>query len=523
MKKNLFYLLLLTCSISLFTACSSDDDDDVKLPIETDIAGTYKGDLSVVVDNAQMPSVPQRITITKSAKGNNQIALSIKDFKFASFNVGDIEVDPCQVKAISGGYSFEGQQTLVFAAPLGSCPVTINGTVKGDKVDIQIGVLVAGMNQNVKANFAGTKLAGNESAEAKILTFAFDSELVTQQPVIDDASGTISFKVKDTATDDQLKLTPVFTISDKATVTPATGVVQDFSNGKVVTYTVVSENGATVKTYAVSIAGRNQVTFYDFETWVSAVPEQPEITFYEPIGWSSSNKGSFMLKQMPLEEGGFYADGDVVTQTSDAHGGKSAARIETLDTKGADFGLIKIPRVTTGSLFLGSFEIDDITNPLSSTRFGIDYIKKPVSLKGFYKYTPGAIYYTSTAANANVATVDGTKTDQFAIKVVLYTVKNVVTDPEDWSDYLTGVANDDAKYPDNNIYASSRVVAIGSLEGGVQSAWTEFDLKLDYKQPFDSTKKYRMTIVCSSSKDGDKFSGAPGSVLTVDDFELIVE
>ncbi|MFV0588142.1 PCMD domain-containing protein [Bacteroides reticulotermitis] len=514
MKKNLFYLLLLTCSISLFTACS-DDDDDVKLPIETDLAGTYKGDLSVVVDNAQMPSVPQRITISKSAKGNNQIALSIKDFSFATFNVGDIEVDPCQVKAISGGYSFEGKQTLVLAAPLGSCPVTITGTVKGNKVDIQIGVEVAGLNQTVKANFAGTKLAGNENAEAKILTFAFDSELVTQQPVIDDANGTISFKVNDAATDEQLKLTPVFTISEKATVTPATGVVQDFSNGKSVTYTVMAENG-TMKKYVVSIAGRNQVTSYDFETWVAGVPDEPTISFHDPSGWSSSNKGSFMLKMMQL------TDRDVVTQTSDAHGGKSVARIETLDSQGAEIFGIKVPKVTTGSLFLGSFEIDS-NNTLNSTKFGINYTKKPISLKGFFKYTPGATYYASTVAAPNVATVDATKNDQFAIKVVLYTVKNVVTDPEDWSDYLTGVANDDATYPDNNIYTSSRVVAIGSLEGGAQSAWKEFDLKLEYKQAFDATKKYRMTIVCSSSKDGDKFSGAPGSVLTVDDFELIVE
>lgn len=514
MKKNLFYLLLLTCSISLFTACS-DDDDDVKLPIETDLAGTYKGDLSVVVDNAQMPSVPQRITISKSAKGNNQIALSIKDFSFATFNVGDIEVDPCQVKAISGGYSFEGKQTLVLAAPLGSCPVTITGTVKGNKVDIQIGVEVAGLNQTVKANFAGTKLAGNESAEAKILTFAFDSELVTQQPVIDDANGTISFKVNDAATDEQLKLTPVLTISEKATVTPATGVVQDFSNGKSVIYTVIAENG-TIKKYVVSIAGRNQVTSYDFETWIAGVEgQEPEMTFYEPQGWSSSNTGAQLLKGMG------FAESYVVSQTSDAHSGKSAARIETLDTQGTEFFGFKIPKVTTGSLFLGSFQIDAI-NTLNSTKFGIDYTKKPISLKGFYKYTPGAAYYASTAATPNVATVDATKNDQFAIKVVLYSVKNV-TGSGDWSDYLTGVANDDATYPDNNIYTSSRVVAIGSLEGGAQTAWKEFDLKLEYKQAFDATKKYRMTIVCSSSKDGDKFSGAPGSVLTVDDFELIVE
>lgn len=40
---------------------------------------------------------------------------------------------------------------------------------------------------------------------------------------------------------------------------------------------------------------------------------------------------------------------------------------------------------------------------------------------------------------------------------------------------------------------------------------------------YDANKKYRMTITCSSSKDGDKFWGAPGSTLIVDDFELVRE
>ena len=79
---------------------------------------------------------------------------------------------------------------------------------------------------------------------------------MTEQPVIDEATGTIAFKVSDTATDDDLKtLKPVFTISEKATVTPVSGVVQDFSNGKTVTYTVISENG-TISEYVVSVAGR---------------------------------------------------------------------------------------------------------------------------------------------------------------------------------------------------------------------------------------------------------------------------
>ena len=46
------------------------------------------------------------------------------------------------------------------------------------------------------------------------------------------------------ATTDLTKLVPTITISDKATVSPATGVAQDFS--KEVSYTVTAEDGGTV-------------------------------------------------------------------------------------------------------------------------------------------------------------------------------------------------------------------------------------------------------------------------------------
>ena len=53
MKKNLFYLFALICSMSLFTACSDDDPDYSKV-IEEEIAGNYKGTLTVTVEGTTM-------------------------------------------------------------------------------------------------------------------------------------------------------------------------------------------------------------------------------------------------------------------------------------------------------------------------------------------------------------------------------------------------------------------------------------------------------------------------------------
>lgn len=61
------------------------------------------------------------------------------------------------------------------------------------------------------------------------------------------------------------------------------------------------------------------------------------------------------------------------------------------------------------------------------------------------------------------------------------------------------------------------------LESGATDGYVSFELNLEYKQEFDATKLYRFAIICSSSKNGTTFSGAPGSTLYVDDIEVIAE
>ena len=43
MKKNLLYLFILICSVSLFTSCGDDDENDDN---KANVAGTYAGNRS---------------------------------------------------------------------------------------------------------------------------------------------------------------------------------------------------------------------------------------------------------------------------------------------------------------------------------------------------------------------------------------------------------------------------------------------------------------------------------------------
>ena len=50
-----------------------------------------------------------------------------------------------------------------------------------------------------------------------------------------------------------------------------------------------------------------------------------------------------------------------------------------------------------------------------------------------------------------------------------------------------------------------------------------FEVELQYLKEYDANKKYKFAIICSSSAEGDKFEGAPGSVLTVDELTVSVK
>lgn len=608
MKKNLFYLFALICSMSLFTACSDDDEAPGNSGVVGEVVGDYKGLMDVYYEpNVEIAKgMQQKITIKKSS--DTSIGLELKNFVItvggAPITIGDLAIDNCPLKVEGDKYSFTGNADLDLV--VGKCAVSVEGAINGEDIELIIKVNVNNDLMKVRVEYKGKKMTGNESSEALIKEFKFDSDIIAEQPVINEDK-TITFKVAETATDDDLKaLKPIITISENATVTPESGVTQDFSGNKVVIYKVTSEDGTPVTEYKVSarkssdalitsfvfennpivaeqpvINEDNTITFkvkasataddlkalvptityshkatiapesgvaqdfsdnkkviytvtsedgtvikeyqvfisgtedvYDFEKWLPGVEgQEPENTFYEAEGWASSNTGAHFLKGFNL------TDSYVIMQTDDSHSGTAAAKIQSIDTKGQDLGIAKAPKVTTGSLFLGKFKTD-IFNTLNSTKFGIPCKEKPISLRGWYKYTPGDVYYIVNTKpykeHCHEAVVDETKVDEFMISVVLY--ETTAYDEIGWSDCLTGTDEEE-----KNIYTSSRIAAIGQLIGGAQTDWKKFELPLEWKKQYDTNKKYRMTIACSSSKDGDKFWGAPGSTLIVDDFELIKE
>lgn len=535
MKKNLFfYLFAVLCTVSLFTSCSDDDEPTVTVPGNVDVAGDYKGalDVTLKMETGDVPagSVPAQLVSVTNA-GENTVDLKISNFSFSGMSLGDIELNGCQLAdAGKGKYTFTATSSMDVTGLL-SAGIKANGVFEDKTLTLDLDIddvklMESPVPYTVKVTYSGTKLSGTESSEAKILSFVFDKEvaavdsLVVGDVVINEESKTITFMVADTAKAEYLTaLVPTIEVSDGATVTPASGVAQDFSNGKTVTYTVTAAGG-NVAEYKASIVGKT--AFYDFEDWKTVEVKSEfdgsvQWTYQLPVAgaWSGADAA---LQLIPVMVPTFDATQRSLLPTDEAYSGSKAAKVVTLDTEGAPSfipGVFpSVPKVTSGSLFLGDFEVD-AQKTLRSTRFGVPYSAKPIVVRGYYKYIPGEVYYRcDDPEKSNEAVKDASLKDECAISAVLYEVSSYeTTEDHDKDERLDGT----------NIYTSDKIVAMDVLESGATDGYVSFELNLEYKQEFDATKLYRFAIICSSSKNGTTFSGAPGSTLYVDDIEVIAE
>lgn len=510
MKKRLFcYLFAACCAAVVLPSCSDDDAPDYTQVIDSDFAGEYKGELDIKIDGTLFGSdVPQNITVTKASA--SAVTLSLKDFSFAGIHIGDIEMKDCQLTADGDDYTFASEQEL--KVPGLTCTIHAVGTLaKGGKVllKMDIDALLGEVNQKVEVVYEGSRLKGDENTEAKMLTFTFDTAneknaCVIEQPVMGE-DNVITFRVNEemvTANPDLLKsLEPTITFSEDASVS---STLDGDGFSKDVTYTVLSEDGKTKATYTVKKPFQALVSKYSFEEdWVSvSVGDVDPYKRPQPVDiWDTSNEGAKFGNLFPPYIG--YP----VTEELNGFTGK-AVKLETLDGRNNMMTQTLAP-IVPGSLFTGKFDGSNIFgNPLTFTHFGVDYTKKPLTFSGAYKYQSGELYLNGK--DDKVGTKD--IADKGSIVAVLYEVTG-----EDF--HLDGTTIND-----KSLHVMSAVIAEDGL-ADTKGEWVSFkiDFKLSEGKTYDPSKTYKLAIVCSSSKDGDKFKGALGSTLWVDELEVIGE
>ncbi len=504
MKKIKGKILMLLAVLFMGVSCTSSDNEIQQIGNEFD--GVYKGTLEVDVNDAPFGGdIPQKVYITKS--GDNNFKMELKNFVIVGLNIGDIVVNNIDVVKTGENCTFSGQEVIDIA--IGTCDVAVEGTISGSDIDMDINVNVleavgggATPDMKVFVDFDGVKMAADQSSEAKITSFVFDTsnqanKIVTSQPVIDGTN--ITFNVSDEATAEQLmSLLPTITISDKATITPAVDAAVNFNNE--VEYAVTSEDGIYTTKYKVYVAGKSLQ--YSFNEWemINYLIDFEQVSPMDIL--ESANRGTAFLSLY-----GFAGDsqGNRVNTIKTEGVSGYAAKLITFDTRSIANALV--PGVTPGTLYVGKFNVGAaMVNRLMAAEFGLAFDKKePIAFKGSYKYTPGAVFYD--ASNHEAITEVADKTDECSIMAVLFEIEND-------SDVLTGV----------DINTSDKRVAVATLADGTAKAeWTSFEIPFEFLEgkTYDPSKKYKITFVCTSSKEGDYFKGAPGSALSVDEFEIV--
>lgn len=390
--------------------------------------------------------------------------------------------------------------------------ITVSGIVKAGVATLKLNVTGADLKDGMILGFSGDvteeeAIARGKEANILALNFKGDFEVV-EQPALKAGDTDLVLTVKYGITDEAKKAMPfTFTLSDGATMLEPTEAKLDLSGEEEAVIKVLSQDKKTTKEYTVSLVVKLPSILYDMEEWVLENPEETDEAKWlyapGPEGvWATSNKGAAYVSTKCVFK----------SEAEHTYSGKASVKIETKDTKpSSSFLEGLIPRVTSGSLFTGVFELN-MFNPLNSTKFGVSFDKEPLSVSGYYKYASGTEFYEVQAGNKKGAPtlVPGRK-DKCAIGAYLYEYDPADEEVKKYNSYLTG----------ENIKKSDRVIAKAELEDGTEKAsYTFFELNLKYIKEYDSSKKYRLAIIASSSAEGDAYSGAPGSVLYLDDIEV---
>ncbi|WP_346862948.1 PCMD domain-containing protein [uncultured Draconibacterium sp.] len=263
--------------------------------------------------------------------------------------------------------------------------------------------------------------------------------------------------------------------------------------------TVIAEDGSKheweIESFIASATP--QLSNWDLNQWYKTASN-----YYEPGAdaattiWGTGNQGTQILNKL-------------ATIREDLGNGNFAAHMETLDN-GALAGTFGAP-ISAGSIFTGVFNPDNIdpSNPEAAIEFGSPFTGRPKSIRVKYSYSPGAV---NKDKKGNVLDY-GDACDIYAL-------------------FEIRLGGNTERLATAWFRSEEAQETLSSLEIPVN--FGELDNSFpDYMKPVnhgfvsaDSASfvlPTHITFVASSSFDGANFAGAIGSLLIIDDIEMIYE
>ena len=210
--------------------------------------------------------------------------------------------------------------------------------------------------------------------------------------------------------------------------------------------------------------------------------------------WDSGNHGSCSVSIVAR---------DVTTRSSEVkHSGDYSIKLHSQSI----FGVL-----AAGNIFIGEYLRTDGTNGVLG--WGRPWTARPRKLKGYVKYNPANV---TSSTNDSVPDIVKDKPDKGIIYIALL--------DEDCNVQGNGTNPVEVRTKDAHLFnkEASNVIAYGELvfnEATKGDGMIEFEIPIKYFK-MDVKPSYIM-ITASASKGGDYFAGADGSVMYLDDLEIV--
>lgn len=308
--------------------------------------------------------------------------------------------------------------------------------------------------------------------------------------LISNADNTVTLSVAQGV--DRTDLVPTtFEISNFATVTPGKTVARDFTDP--VEYVVRAENGdRRIWTVTIDEIGENpQLSNSSFDLWYETSAGIINPVFYDEPGESKDNT-IWATANYGLTNYGFQPNTTPFDLGSDDY----AVRMETVTAP--------IVGLAAGTMYTGTFELN-ITNPSASAKFGTPFISRPTGFKVNYVYLP----------ETDPANLVGVDYDECDIYVLLEKREGDAVER-----IATGWFRDDTETETDTWTSLEVTLKYGPLSSS-DPEYAYADIKGDETWGDPDDTPTHISVIFSSSALGNEYKGAIGSILVVDDFELV--
>lgn len=143
---------------------------------QTDVLGMYDGSLSVDLGFGGEPTVSTDTIYLEASEMDGFYKVSIKDFSFSGFTLGDITVDSIQATEADGVVTLTREG--IVEGPISGTLITFGETtITGNALSLNLSVDVNNGGMTVSVSFEGTKIT--ESGETGIASLVADQAEIT--------------------------------------------------------------------------------------------------------------------------------------------------------------------------------------------------------------------------------------------------------------------------------------------------------------------------------------------------------